>query len=950
MCRWRSWILPGLIAVALLTAMAMVFKSSSIEADLTKRATAGLAADGQGWASVNLNGRDATLQGTAPSPEAKVLAVQSADRVFGVRVVDDGAGVLPEEKPYRWSATRGADGAVTVSGFVHDDATRKAVVDAVGKALPGVAIKDDQKLARGAPAGLVGAAGFAAEQLGKLAEGSVTYQDQAMSATGRAATLDSYTDVTRTVASALPAGYSLASADIAPPNVSPYVWSAALATGGVTLTGLVPSEAARAEIVAAAKALVPTGSVTDSMKLAGGAPASYAASASYGLAQLARFSTGSVDLTDGALTVSGQAKTPADYTSALAALGALPAGATLAAGTVEPAVVPSWTFGIAKTRDIATLSGFVPSTAARDAIVAAIGSKIPGVTVADQTQLAAGLPATFGATADFGVSQLARLETGAFGLSSSGVTLEGQAVDPATRDTIASSLAAALPAGIVLQSQKITSKAPSPYVFDLKQAGDAIELTGYVPSEARRAALLAAVKAAAPAARVDDKTRLADGQPAGFDAAVDLGVDQLKRLGNTTVSVSDATLGVAGTAKSPTDYQAALAALAAAPAGATVTLKNITPATVTDWTFGVARGADQVTLTGYVPSDAARAEINQLAAAEFPGLKIDDKLQVAGGLPTGFGEAVRFGLGQLGRLDTGRLGLSKGGLSLEGEAGDPAVQDAIEASLKAGVPGGLGAAATKLTSKPPSPYVFAAAKIGNALSLNGYVPDQSTRATLVDEIKSRFGNVDVRDNLRVASGAPTGFVAAASAGVVGASRLENGTALVTDRSLTVTGGAFYAKAAEVIKADVTALLPQGWSTDYSGLAVLPPPPQVDRPTCQLRIDEVLGGNSIRFTTGRAEINPVSAGLLDQLVYAASRCTSNRIEISGHTDSDGTDENNQRLSEARAQAVSAYLADAGIDVVRLTALGLGEAQPIAANDTPENKAKNRRIEFKVLEQN
>jgi OmpA-OmpF porin, OOP family len=246
MCRWRSWILPGLIAVSLLTAMAMVFKSASIETDLTQRATAGLAADAQGWATVSLDGRDATLQGTAPSPEAKILAMQSADRVFGVRVVDDGAALLPEVKPYRWSATRGADGAVTVGGFVPDEATRKAVLDAVVKALPGATIKDEQKLARGAPAGLLGAAGFAAQELGKLAEGTVSYQDQALSAIGRAATIESHADVKRALAGGLPAGYSLALSDIAPPNVTPYVWSAALAPAGVTLSGLVPSDAARA--------------------------------------------------------------------------------------------------------------------------------------------------------------------------------------------------------------------------------------------------------------------------------------------------------------------------------------------------------------------------------------------------------------------------------------------------------------------------------------------------------------------------------------------------------------------------------------------------------------------------------------------------------------------------------------------------------------------------------
>ncbi len=945
MCRWRSWILPGLIAVALLTAMAMVFKSGSIESDLTARATAGLAADGQGWATVTLDGRDATLQGTAPSPDAKILAMQSADRVYGVRVVDDGAAILPLQAPYAWSATRAADGSVTLSGFIPDEATRKAVNEAISKALPGVTIKDEQKRARGAPAGLTGAAAFAGEQLAKLAEGAVAYQDQALTATGRAASLESYADITSALTGGLPAGFSLAAATITPPVVSPYVWSATLTAGGIALDGLVPSQAVRADLVAAAKAITPSGTVTDTLKLASGAPDGFGGLATFALSQLQRFTTGAASLSDAALTLSGQAKSPADYAATLAALGQLPAGATLASNTVLPAVVSNWTFGIAKTQNVATVSGFVPSAAARTAILSAIGSRIPGVQVVDQTQLAASLPDGFAAAADFGVTQLARLETGAFGLSPAGATLEGVAADPAARDALVAGLTSALPAGVTLQSQRITARPPSPFGIVVARTGTTVSVTGYVPSEASRAA----IKAAVPGATVTDTTRLADGAPAGFAPALTLGLAQFTHLADATISVSDAALSVRGVARTPEAYEAALAALATAPAGTTIALKDIAPAVVSDWRFGVERSADRLTLTGFIASDAERAALLATVAAAFPGVAIDDQLKLAAGQPAGFADTVRFGLTQLGRLEVGELAVTGTGLSLTGEAADPTVQDAIEAALKAGVPGGATVTA-KLTARPPSPYVFAAAKIGNALSLNGYVPDQATRDALLEAIALRFGRIEVRDNVRVIAGAPAGFKDAAITAVAGASRLEGGTALLTDQAVSLTGGAFYDKALALIRTDLQGGLPQGWAGDVTGLTVLPPPPQVDRPTCQIRVDEVLSGNSIRFTTGGSEISSVSAGLLDQLVYAAARCTSNRIEISGHTDSDGTDEANQTLSEARTQAVSAYLVDAGITAERLIAVGRGETQPIAPNDTADNKAKNRRIELKVLDQN
>jgi outer membrane protein OmpA-like peptidoglycan-associated protein len=70
-------------------------------------------------------------------------------------------------------------------------------------------------------------------------------------------------------------------------------------------------------------------------------------------------------------------------------------------------------------------------------------------------------------------------------------------------------------------------------------------------------------------------------------------------------------------------------------------------------------------------------------------------------------------------------------------------------------------------------------------------------------------------------------------------------------------------------------------------------------------------------------------------------------VSGHTDSDGGEELNQKLSEARAQAVREHLIAQGISADRLVAVGHGASEPVAPNDTEENKARNRRTEITVL---
>ena len=72
-----------------------------------------------------------------------------------------------------------------------------------------------------------------------------------------------------------------------------------------------------------------------------------------------------------------------------------------------------------------------------------------------------------------------------------------------------------------------------------------------------------------------------------------------------------------------------------------------------------------------------------------------------------------------------------------------------------------------------------------------------------------------------------------------------------------------------------------------------------------------------------------------------------IQISGHTDAKGSDAYNQRLSENRAKAVVDYLVSKGVDGKRLQYKGYGKSMPLETNDTEEGRAKNRRVEFKII---
>ena len=114
--------------------------------------------------------------------------------------------------------------------------------------------------------------------------------------------------------------------------------------------------------------------------------------------------------------------------------------------------------------------------------------------------------------------------------------------------------------------------------------------------------------------------------------------------------------------------------------------------------------------------------------------------------------------------------------------------------------------------------------------------------------------------------------------------------------------------------------------------------------CHNRLDVISRTGAIYFKSGSADLDPASRPLLTVALDAIVKCPALKVEISGHTDSDGHAEENMKLSQRRAEAVVAYLKSDGVAADRLSAKGYGASRPMAPNDTNKNKALNRRIEF------
>ncbi len=109
-------------------------------------------------------------------------------------------------------------------------------------------------------------------------------------------------------------------------------------------------------------------------------------------------------------------------------------------------------------------------------------------------------------------------------------------------------------------------------------------------------------------------------------------------------------------------------------------------------------------------------------------------------------------------------------------------------------------------------------------------------------------------------------------------------------------------------------------------------------------DGKIVSNGIRFDVGKATLRPESMGVLNEIYKMLSEHPDVAISVEGHTDSDGDNDLNQKLSEDRAETVMKQLVSMGISAGRLSSKGFGESNPINSNATPEGKAENRRVEF------
>ena len=223
---------------------------------------------------------------------------------------------------------------------------------------------------------------------------------------------------------------------------------------------------------------------------------------------------------------------------------------------------------------------------------------------------------------------------------------------------------------------------------------------------------------------------------------------------------------------------------------------------------------------------------------------------------------------------------------------------------------------------------------------SGTVPDEATRVAILNRLREVFGAARVIDNLAVGSVvAPPNWAAYATRIIgPGLKQVSRGQMALDGTNLNISGQV----GSEALRQQVASDLATNLNANY----VVKNNLQVAAPQQNL-LDKTLADRIIEFESGSANITARGTAVLDEMAAAMKTMSGQKFEIVGHTDNIGSRAYNLALSAARATSVKNYLVAKGIDGGAIATNGEGPDRPVASNATDAGRARNRRIEFRVL---
>ncbi len=700
-------------------------------------------------------------------------------------------------------------------------------------------------------------------------------------------------------------------------QVRNYSWSAAVRNDRLFASGHVPNTEARQSVLRIIKTNFPKFTVEDDMVLARGGPKTdqWLSQIGFALKQLRYLKRGRAQLTDRELRLFGEGLDFTSYKTLSSQLsGTLPAGLERAVNSVTPPEVDPFTWQAELNSQQLVLDGHVPKEELSERLFARAKAAFPKLTIVDRMQTARGAPRSWERVAILALSQMARLTNGRAELVARDLTFVGEAASKAGADEIREALRVGLPETYKLV-ENITYPKPvypvaSPYVTTIEWVDGNVELTGSAPGPNARSRLFEAVKSTFPRVGVENKLNLASGQVDGWQPCMLAGLASLKKfttgriqLVGRRLELKSVTADEALHGKVPGEVRAAANRACDTEARIELRLPD-----EPDLTWRSVRGEAEIILEGEVPNASAKAELVDSANKLFSNARVIDRMEVIQSAPGYWIQVARLGLKMVAKLRSGEAVLHDQSLLIRGEAADTATAISVETSLKRDLAKGYRG---RQRIEVRSNAMIWADQEANKRNQDAQrrVSDEAKRLAAAEEERRRAEEEARRQQ--------------AAADAAEQRRLEAEAAL--RRRKEDEARKQREEEARIKRAQAEVAAQQ----------------------CEAELSSAVSEGVILFDVARASLKSQSRPTLDRLAGLVRNCKNDIIEISGHTDNDGGDELNLALSQKRAEAVMHYLANAGIPTSRMRAVGYGETRPVAPNTTSRNKAKNRRIEFKVM---
>jgi len=493
-----------------------------------------------------------------------------------------------------------------------------------------------------------------------------------------------------------------------------------------------------------------------------------------------------------------------------------------------------------------------------------------------------------------------------------------------------------------------------------------ISLIGLIPLDHGRNVILPNLRKLGAGLKLTDMLETAEYDvPDRWKDNIRFALEAAHRLTRTHINVTPDAVSISGVTESVKMRDALSQDLQKLmPAGATLDLDLSAPLPVVNpYRFVAEHGATSLKVSACsLDSDEALARINaRLKAAGSDSRSLASCNLALGAPSTDWSTVIETTLTALSSFSGGAVDITDLEVRVTAPKGTPQDDyDTVIATLRSTLPAAYHLTATLPPSDaanadanktPPPEFSLNLTEDGHAI-LSGSVRDEPQRMAVATFAASLFGAGRVVDDLELRTDVPSDWTALLLDGLRSANLVRVGQMHITPTVLKIEGRSDQETIGQSLAESLSKLNSESFEVRTSVTfdeSLVEIEGELEPATCAQEIDSILSITQISFDPSSAQIAESAQIVIEGIADILKSCPNASFEIGGHTDSQGSEPSNQALSQNRADAVLDALLARDVLIAGFSAVGYGEALPIADNSTEAGREENRRIEFSLLTQ-